>query len=249
MITLWMLYCLGVTALLTVAAAACEYVLRGRGVPLRGVWACAIVASLLLPAWSLATSIRSIDAASAEPVTRTSVAPSISLNAPAPLVSTPAVNTPVRIPSIPRTLAPARDVLNAASPGVLVAWLVSSLWMSVFLLGGWLRIRGQRSRWRRVRIGEREVMISDGTGPAVVGFVHPGIVLPEWIFQLEQNRRRLVLLHEEEHLRAHDERLLFLASIALIVMPYNFALWYQVRRLRLAVEIDCDARVLRVHPD
>ena len=36
-----------------------------------------------------------------------------------------------------------------------------------------------------------------------------------------------------------------LASLALIVMPWNPALWWQMLRLRVAVELDCDARVLR----
>jgi TonB family protein len=31
-------------------------------------------------------------------------------------------------------------------------------------------------------------------------------------------------------------------------MPWNLALWFQARRLRLAIELDCDARVLRAHP-
>src|SRR6266487_6960503 len=34
------------------------------------------------------------------------------------------------------------------------------------------------------------------------------------------------------------------SAAALVLMPWNPALWWQVRRLRLAVEIDCDGRVL-----
>src|SRR5262249_23007884 len=36
--------------------------------------------------------------------------------------------------------------------------------------------------------------------------------------------------------------------LAVALMPWNLALWLQVRRLRLAIELDCDARVLRAHP-
>ena len=36
-----------------------------------------------------------------------------------------------------------------------------------------------------------------------------------------------------------------LAHFALIAMPWNVALWWQLMRLRVAVELDCDARVLR----
>ena len=35
------------------------------------------------------------------------------------------------------------------------------------------------------------------------------------------------------------------AHFALIAMPWNVALWWQLMRLRVAVELDCDARVLR----
>jgi beta-lactamase regulating signal transducer with metallopeptidase domain len=35
-----------------------------------------------------------------------------------------------------------------------------------------------------------------------------------------------------------------LASLTLILTPWNLALWWQLRRLRLAVEMDCDNRVV-----
>ena len=40
-----------------------------------------------------------------------------------------------------------------------------------------------------------------------------------------------------------------LGTIALVIMPWNIALWFARARLRLAVEADCDQRVLRRHPD
>ena len=47
---------------------------------------------------------------------------------------------------------------------------------------------------------------------------------------------------------ARDPYLLYFAAIAVALMPWNPALWYAARRLRLAIELDCDARVLRRHP-
>jgi TonB family protein len=41
---------------------------------------------------------------------------------------------------------------------------------------------------------------------------------------------------------------LFGATVAVALMPWNLALWLQAKRLRLAIELDCDARVLRAHP-
>ncbi|MEO7042711.1 MAG: hypothetical protein ABI035_10660, partial [Gemmatimonadaceae bacterium] len=37
--------------------------------------------------------------------------------------------------------------------------------------------------------------------------------------------------------------------IAIILAPWDIPLWWAWRRLRLAIEVDCDARVLRTHPD
>ncbi|HUH12825.1 MAG TPA: carboxypeptidase regulatory-like domain-containing protein, partial [Longimicrobiales bacterium] len=41
----------------------------------------------------------------------------------------------------------------------------------------------------------------------------------------------------------------FGAFLAAAALPWNPALWWQLRRLRLAVEVDCDARVLGLLPD
>ena len=66
---------------------------------------------------------------------------------------------------------------------------------------------------------------------------------------LKPGWRRLVVAHEREHVRAGDPALLALGLFGLALFPWNAALWWQVRRLRLAVEMDCDERVLRAHPD
>jgi hypothetical protein len=57
--------------------------------------------------------------------------------------------------------------------------------------------------------------------------------------------QELVIAHEQGHLEAHDARLVTIALGLLVWMPWNLPLWWQLRRLRFAVEIDCDARVLR----
>ena len=51
--------------------------------------------------------------------------------------------------------------------------------------------------------------------------------------------------HEEEHRKAHDGRVLFIASLAIVIVPWNFGMWWLVRRLALAIELDCDQRVVR----
>jgi TonB family protein len=82
----------------------------------------------------------------------------------------------------------------------------------------------------------------------VVGFVRPAVVLPEWCRGLDDESLRLILDHEMEHLRAGDLRLILMARILPILVPWNLPLWWQLSRLRLAVEGDCDLRVLGRHP-
>ncbi|UUZ52386.1 hypothetical protein LP419_22985 [Massilia sp. H-1] len=43
---------------------------------------------------------------------------------------------------------------------------------------------------------------------------------------------------------ARDPQLLGLALLVLVAMPWNLPMWWQLRRLRHAIEVDCDARVL-----
>ncbi len=70
-------------------------------------------------------------------------------------------------------------------------------------------------------------------------------MLPGWALELPERELRMVLLHEEEHLRAEDTRLLGAALGLLVLTAWNPVSWWQLRRLRLSVEIDCDLRVLR----
>jgi hypothetical protein len=79
----------------------------------------------------------------------------------------------------------------------------------------------------------------------VVGVVRPEIVVPRWLLARDAEEQRLVLAHEEEHVRARDHLLLGAACVAVALMPWHPALWWSLARLRLAIELDCDSRVLR----
>jgi hypothetical protein len=65
------------------------------------------------------------------------------------------------------------------------------------------------------------------------------------MLSLERSAQDLMLRHEMEHIRAGDPRTLAVAGTALVLFPWNAALWWLVRRLRTAMELDCDARVIR----
>ncbi|HST07495.1 MAG TPA: M56 family metallopeptidase [Gemmatimonadaceae bacterium] len=105
--------------------------------------------------------------------------------------------------------------------------------------------------WRIVRLSRRptiidgvRVIVTDAVGPATVGLMRSRVLVPRWVLALPAKQREYVLRHEEEHRRSHDGLVLFIASLPLILIPWNLALWWILRRLCLAVEMDCDKRVV-----
>ncbi|MBD0319872.1 MAG: M56 family metallopeptidase, partial [Gemmatimonadetes bacterium] len=110
-------------------------------------------------------------------------------------------------------------------------------------------LRRRRRAWRKGQLANVPVLVSDGVGPAVVGFVRPAIVVPRWTLKWAEPMQLLVVAHESEHIRARDPLLVLAATAAAALVPWNPAVWWQLRRLRLAVEVDCDARTLRSGAD
>lgn len=100
--------------------------------------------------------------------------------------------------------------------------------------------RGQRS----TLVDGVPVIVTDRAGPATVGLWRARVLVPRWALALPAAQRKYVIHHEEEHRKAHDPRLIFLASLTFVLLPWNLALLWQLRRLRLAVEMDCDKRVV-----
>ena len=132
------------------------------------------------------------------------------------------------------------------------AWLTASailvLWGLACALRVWLVVRqSRRTRGASTApaiVDGVPVVVTDVVGPATVGFWRSRVLVPRWVLALPGVQRQYVVRHEEEHRRAHDARLLFIASLPLILMPWNLAYWWLLRRLCLAVEMDCDNRVV-----
>src|SRR5262249_47213469 len=89
------------------------------------------------------------------------------------------------------------------------------------------------------------VFVSSDDGPAVIGVFDPRVVMPAWALECDAGTRNLMLRHEAEHLHAGDSRVLFGSAVLVALLPWNAGLWFMARRLRLAIEVDCDARVIR----
>lgn len=128
--------------------------------------------------------------------------------------------------------------LSAVDIEVLRLWLVTTIGLTL-----WGLVAIWRQAWLLRRHGG-PVIVHPTLGPATVGLLRTRIVIPAWVLALPASERHDIVRHEHEHIRAHDTRLLFFASLTVVVTPWNVALWWLLRRLSLAVEIDCDRRVL-----
>jgi beta-lactamase regulating signal transducer with metallopeptidase domain len=126
--------------------------------------------------------------------------------------------------------------------GLLLLWGLASAWRVSRAVS--LSRKGRDDANEIAIIDGVPVVVTDGMGPATVGFWRSRVLLPRWVLALPGEERQYVVRHEEEHRRAHDGRLLFVMSLPLILMPWNLAMWWQIRRLCLAVEMDCDNRVV-----
>jgi beta-lactamase regulating signal transducer with metallopeptidase domain len=128
----------------------------------------------------------------------------------------------------------------------LTLWaLTSAVLLAWGLAGAWRVSRIARNgRNARTAVDGVAVTVTGSLGPATVGCWRPRVVVPRWVLALPGPQRRYVIRHEEEHRRAHDVRLLGVASLLVTLVPWCLPLWWQLRRLRLAVEMDCDRRVV-----
>jgi TonB family protein len=218
-LTTWLVHCGVIAAVLACAAAAWEVSARWSGRPARWAWLGAMAGTVTLP-WLL----RLIPS---EPLTGA---------------------VPTAMPLF--TLDPVVLATTAQSAGwsavdvALVAWLVVSLATAAWVVRTLVQLGRARHEWRRAEVDGGSVYVTRDTGPAALGVRRGIVVVPSWALALDVELRRLLLLHEREHVRAGDPRVLMAGLVLLATMPWNPLLWFQLLRLRNAIELDCDARVL-----
>ncbi len=232
MIVQLMAYSLITAGLLGLAAMAAEAALRVYGRPARLVWLLALMGSIALPVSSLVTP--GMRAESANPNLLATI--------------TGGAKTAL-LPPVLESLTAPRSWSAAVDVPLLLSWVAVSLGLLLVLIWSARRLARERASWEHVLIGGTTAWLSKDTGPAVVGVIQNSIVVPSWVLELEHDVQRLISLHEEQHLKAGDLRLMLGGVVLLFLAPWNPALWWQLRRLRLAVEADCDARVLRQGAD
>ncbi|MCC7597345.1 hypothetical protein IGS61_07595 [Janthinobacterium sp. FW305-129] len=140
-------------------------------------------------------------------------------------------------------------------PGVLKAmpaeqaqlklgWFMASAGMLTLLALRSVWLLSHQRRWQKTSLLGTLVYLSGGIGPCVAGLLRPRIVMPVWLQLIPPQQQALLLAHEQCRLAARDPQLLALAYALILIMPWNLPLWWQLHRLRFAIEVDCDARML-----
>src|SRR5690242_1581587 len=218
----WVSYTLIVSALVLLSAFATDRIARLAERPVRFIWLGAAALVILIPA-------------------------SAPLHA--RLVAAPTASSVVDLSSLSLTPAPLASV-DQHLPAYLV-WYVVALWglatlmVSICFAITYTRLRSARSQWPITDLHGRRVRVSPSGGPLVAGLVRPQIVLPQWVLARPLEEQRVIVAHEAAHVAARDPLLLAAACGAVALMPWNPVLWIILGRIRLAVELDCDARVVR----
>lgn len=126
-------------------------------------------------------------------------------------------------------------LLGSGAAGLLVlGWIIYS----------WRDLKSREACWREDYFLGRRCYVSRNTGPGLVGVLRPRLVIPEWLMDFDRDQQELVAAHEAEHQHKRDPWLKVMGYASLVVSPWNPVVWWQVRRLALSIEIDCDRRVV-----
>ena len=222
MIAGWMIYSILLGGLCALAAHALEDAARVTGFPTRWLWLVALVATVATSALAFYSSV----------------------------VGVATTLIPRRVGATWLDYPAGTYIQYYESLGHLDRFLSPLLWTSsaavaaIFAIAI-VRLVRRRRAWLRTSLDGQSVLVSETEGPAIVGLVRSSIVVPKWALAESERVRALIIAHELEHQRAGDHLLSALALVLTVAQPWNPAVWWIARRLRLALEVDCDARVLR----
>lgn len=246
MISALALYALLLSLLIGALALLLEWGLRRLQRPTRFVWAGAMMLMLSIPVIGILNArAEMVEPARYAPI-RAQLSDPEQLYRPAPNTATISEIAPASLQSrLQDAFSTVVHTTQNFDGRLLGLWATCS----AFLLGMTLYAMSEA---RRLRVGlgtqvidGTTVLVSEALGPSAAGGTPGTIIMPRWVLSLEPSLRGLVLRHEQEHLAARDPLLLTAALFSIVIVPWHLALWWSWRRLRLAIEVDCDARVLR----
>jgi HEAT repeat protein/beta-lactamase regulating signal transducer with metallopeptidase domain len=152
-----------------------------------------------------------------------------------------------------------RAWLRAALPGLVGAWIVGVILLSLRLLGGWLRARrlsrigvgpvpdycreaaARLAARLNVRVAVRVLESHLIEAPIAIGWLRPVILLPTSAFTgLTVEHLDAIIAHELAHIRRHDYLVNLAQSVIETVLFYHPAVWWVSRQVRQEREHCCD---------
>lgn len=227
--TLVMAYCVLLSAAVAASAALVDQVFRARQLASRWLWMMALLSLVPLTVAVMVTPL---------------AAPTVELTALLREVPVTALGAGAAAP-----VQSVRSWLALTDTALTITWISASLLLiGAIIIGRW-RVTREKARARRGQVQGHDVLLTNDLGPAVAGVRQPVVFVPEWVIALDDRSQELLLAHEVEHARRRDTAMLMAGAALTALLPWNPVAWWLARRLRVAVELDCDARVLRAHPD
>jgi macrolide-specific efflux system membrane fusion protein len=235
-------YAIAVAAVLSVAGLCAEHFARLHRLPRRMAWAAAMLLSVLLPAGMILLA-RPADIRNGPVTVVGQDVPYISPER-AGFTEAPSVRS---VPAAPSTSVVPRSTWKLPRPSdrlLITMWMAASSTLALYLLGANVLLRRRMKGWHNATVQDHQVLVSEVTGPALLGAFSPRIVVPRWLLLQPPCTQALILQHEQQHVLARDALLIMAGLVAIVAVPWNLPLWWQWRRMRQAIELDCDARVL-----
>lgn len=213
------------SVVLGVGAWIADRLLRPLRAPTRWLWAGLLVVPLAL---AVVAPWRSGPPAGAAPA-----------GVPSPIASAPLSST---LSSLAEATSTWPDWLERT---LSAAWFGSALVALATIVIAHGRVARVAACAVATRLDGVRVRVSEAMGPVVVGLSAPELVIPRWVCRRPEVERRMILAHEAAHVAARDPLLLLGGAVAAALAPWNPIGWWAFARLRLAIELDCDGRVLR----
>ncbi len=235
-------YVLIVTLPFVAAAALTEKIFRLWSWPVRGIWA---VTALLIVSFGGRAVVQQSSAAPAVPIGSIHTARVTYQVAAGSAVGIE--QTVDRVTAFPRSAAAyvAHELGPVPNQALAVLWCVMTVAMLMLVCLVYARVWRIRSGWKMAEFAGQHVRVSPHVGPAVIGLIRPEIVVPRWMLDSDADANHLVVMHEKEHRDAHDPLLLAAMWALVALIPWHPGAWYCLARTRLAIELDCDARVVK----
>ncbi len=142
-----------------------------------------------------------------------------------------------------------------------IAWLLGILLLAALLIREtiWLRtllLTGSKATvslhsillecQRKINLNRRIKILYNKrvNTPLTFGYLRPIVVLPEIAKDWEEEKIKIVLLHELIHIKRNDYLTNLIASLGVIICWYNPLVWFALKQQKAECEKACDEQVL-----